>query len=84
MIDRKLMEPNPKLLVVLSEALKLLGSQGYRKSISGIMLTTKCSFWKFCKNAAGLFENIGFTKDQYLIQDELESFYYYSCPAGTD
>ena len=78
MIDRKLMEPKEILAVFIREALKLLGLRDILKSISGIMLTTKQLSGNFVKNAAGAFENIGFTKDQYLIQDELESFYYYS------
>ena len=76
-VGRTLMEPWELLSVFFRESLKLLGLHDPVRAVQGLMITTPVLSGVLVGNIRKALEALGFTREQYLIQDRLESFYYY-------
>ncbi len=70
--------PAELLSAFLGESLRLLGLRDLTGSISCVMVTMESLPIHLVMNIRSAFDALGFTHEQYSIQNSMESFYYYA------
>ncbi len=76
--DGQTYTPADLLAIFLRESLKLLGLVSIVRSVEAIMVTTSHLTGELVVNLRKAFISLGFSRDQILLQNEMESFYYYA------
>ena len=83
-VDGKDVSPVDLLAIYLRQALALLGLRDILRSISCIMFTTEELSEGFVRNLRAALLNIGFSPEQFGLQDFMESFYHYTFRQSED
>ena len=77
-VDGETYSPADLLAIFLRESLKLLGLSSIVRSVEAIMVTSAHLTGELVRNIRKAFISLGFSRDQILLQNEMESFYYYA------
>ena len=70
--------PTELLAAFIGESLRLLGLRDLTGSISCVMVTMESLPIHLVTNIRSAFDSLGFSHEQYSLQNSMESFYYYA------
>lgn len=83
-VDGNAWMPEDLLAIYLRQALALLGLRDILRSISCILFTTEELTEGFVRNLRAALLHIGFSREQFGMQDFMESFYHYTYRQSED